>query len=954
MGALTFQFDGQACHAAPGDSIAAALAVAGHSTLGWRRNGTPRGVFCGMGVCHDCLVTVDGQRGARACMTTVRPGMMVEREDEIQLSTTTAPPSAVLPEAAEAEIVIIGSGPAGLSAALHAATAGASVLVVDEREAPGGQYFKPRSQGYRGAHPPDRQHRRGDALRARAMAAGARFVFGQTLWFARRAGDGFELRSLGASSGLTLRARAVILAAGAYERPAMVPGWTLPGVMTIGAAQTFARRYGVAPGTRVLIAGHGPLGLQLAGELAALGGDVVSLAERARPRPGLAMLSALATAPRTVAEGAAYRVAALRAKIPVLAGWELSEVTGNSQAEGAVLREIATGRTRRVDADIVAAGDGFAPQLELARLLGVPVAAGDPAVGQIRPVRDPDGRTPVDGVWIAGDAGGLGGAEIALSQGDLSAAGALEYLGRTNPLDRAATRARLGRAQRFQRALWSMYRAPDRPAPDGATMLCRCESVTAERARAAIASGATDPALLKRQTRVGMGRCQGRYCLPQVLRLLHQAGHPVSPEALFAPQIPARPVPLGALALEKPEWAGHRESTPAVRPARPLEAPLAVASVDLVVIGGGVTGISAALYAARAGASVVCLDRGRVNGEASGGNAGSLHLQLLSWDFGGKAVGDGSLQLRTLPLQQESIALWKELETELSADFEMAVTGGLMVAENPEQIAFLEAKAQAEARVGVRTDVIDAARVREIVPAISDAIVAAAWCPGEGKINPLAATPPLAQAARAAGAVIEEFAAVSAIQRDGAGYVVTTRRGQVRAPRILIAAGGWSTQVAAMLGTQLPIRGAPLQMVVTAPGPQLVPCLLAHADRHLTMKQTASGSVLIGGAWPAITGPSGQTEILPESLEGNLWVAARTVPQIGSFQVIRSWAAMNIDIDGAPLIGPVPGLEGVTIAATANGYTLGPLMGREAAAAALSGRVRQDIKAFSLARFNES
>ncbi len=91
--------------------------------------------------------------------------------------------------------------------------------------------------------------------------------------------------------------------------------------------------------------------------------------------------------------------------------------------------------------------------------------------------------------------------------------------------------------------------------------------------------------------------------------------------------------------------------------------------------------------------------------------------------------------------------------------------------------------------------------------------------------------------------------------------------------------------------------------------------------------------------------------MLPESLEGNVWVAGHTVPQVASLQVIRSWAAMNIDIDGAPLIGPVPGLDGVTVAATANGFTLGPLMGREAAAAALSGRLRQDLNAFSMNRF---
>jgi glycine/D-amino acid oxidase-like deaminating enzyme len=526
----------------------------------------------------------------------------------------------------------------------------------------------------------------------------------------------------------------------------------------------------------------------------------------------------------------------------------------------------------------------------------------------------------------------------------------LRHLGRAAPATGRAG-ARLARARRFQTALWRAYDAPPRALPDGATILCRCEEVSAATARAAIAEGADDPATLKRRTRIGMGRCQGRYCLPPVLRLLAAAGHPAAPEALLAPQIPARPVPLGALAIEKPEWSGHRQSAPSIRPGQPSTVPLAVASADLVIVGGGVTGISAALHAAREGASVLCLDRGRINGEASGGNAGSLHLQLLSWDFGGKAVGDGSLQLRTLPLQQDSIALWRELERETGADFGISVTGGLMVAERPDHLAFLEAKVAAEARVGIRTEVIDGDAVRRIAPAISDRIVAAAWCPGEGRINPLAATPPLARAARDAGAVIEEDAPVTGLARDGAGYVVETSRGRVSTPRILIASGGWSAHVAAMLGVRLPIEGAPLQMVVTAPGPPLVPCLLAHADRHLTMKQSAAGSVLIGGAWPAETDPSGRARVLPESLEGNLWVAARTVPQVAGLHVIRSWAAMNVDIDGAPLIGPVPGLPGVTVAATANGYTLGPLMGREAAASALSGRLRQDLAAFSMRRF---
>ena len=883
-------------------------------------------------------------------MTTVAENMSVRREHECHFAEKTTPPHPVVLQEVDAEIAVIGAGPAGLSAAVLAATAGADVVVLDERGEPGGQYFKPRSEGYRGRSGLDRQHRRGVGLRARAVTCGTRIFSSQSVWFARSDGNGFELRSLGETGGVRLRTRAVILAVGAYERPAMVPGWTLPGVMTIGAAQTLARRYGVVPGDRVLIAGHGPLGLQLASELGTLNTSAVAVAERGRPRFGPAALSAAILGPRLVADGAGYRLAVARAKVPVLNGWELSAILGKDLVEGAELRQISTGRTHRFEVDSVVAGDGFAPQLELARLLDVPITT-DPKTGQINPERIAEGRTPVPGVWIAGDGGGLGGAEIALCQGDLSAVEALEFIGKSDKIDLTDTRKRLGRAQKFQAALWSLFSAPERSLPADETILCRCEGVIAATARAAIAGGADDPVVLKRATRIGMGRCQGRYCLPQVLRLLNDVGYETSPEALFAPQIPARAVPLGALGLEKSEWGGHRESAPAVRPGSPPKRPLAANSADLVVIGGGITGISAALWAARAGASVVCLDRGRINGEASGGNAGSLHLQLLSWDFGGKAVGDGSLQLRTLPLQKESIALWRDLERELGVDFEMEVTGGLVVAENPDQLAFLEAKARAEAQVGIQTEVIDAARVREIAPEISPAVIAAAWCLGEGKINPLVATPQLAQAAHAAGAQIEEFAPVNGVARDGTGYVVNTPRGQVTAPRILIAAGGWSRQIAVMLGGDLPIRGAPLQMVVTAPGPALIPCLLAHADRHLTMKQTASGTVIIGGAWPAVTGPMGRPEILPESLEGNLWAAAHTVPSVASLHVIRSWAAMNIDIDGAPLIGPVPGYDGLFVATTANGYTLGPLMGRETAVAALSGKLRQDLRAFSMSRF---
>ena len=976
---LRFGFDGRKVVARPGDTVAAALAAAGVVAFRRTRSGAPRGLFCGMGGCADCLVTVDGVRSRRACATLVVEGQDVRTQREDDAGALLRPACGAGLETLERDVLVIGAGPAGAEAAIAAATClgeGARVTMLDERGESGGQYYKARAAGHRAGGRLDRQHREGDTLRTRLAEARVDVRHGETVWYARERdvdGDGFEVASWNRSGTLRVRARAVIVAAGAFERPAVVPGWTLPGVMTIGAGQTLARRYGVSPGQRVLIASHGPLGLQLAAELCTLGVRVVAVAERGRPSraalSGDGARAALAS-PDLVALAAAYRARLRRDGVPVLEGYELvaceagpvdagvdvgreaDDPGGSARVRSAVLRRVGGGDVRRIEVDAVCAGDGFVAQAELARLLGAEVSL-DPTSGAAVPRRDAHGATTVAGCWVAGDAGGLEGARSARAQGRIAGrAAACFAAGRDAPSPSPAERRALARARRFQRALWSLYRAPARELPPSEVVLCRCEEVTRAEAEAALDGGAEDLGSLKRATRLGMGRCQGRYCIGQAVRLLAARGRELPATSLFSPQPPARPVPVSSLAREKPEWAGHRESRPAARPSTPVRAPLALREADLVVVGGGVTGLCAALRAASRGARTLCIERGALHAEASGGNAGSLHLQLLSWDFGRRAVGDGSMQLATLALQAESIALWRELEEALGADFGMRVTGGLMVAEDLAQVGFLEAKVRAEASVGIASEVVDAARLRELVPALSERMVAGAWCPGEGKIDPLAVAGPVERAARGAGVAFEPRTPVTGIERVGARYRVSTPRGDVDAARVVIAAGGWSSALGRMLGSDLPVRGAPLQMIVTERAPPLVPCLLAHADRHLTMKQSDAGTIIIGGAWTAETAPSGQARTRPDSLEGNLWVAARTVPGVAGLDVLRSWAAMNIDVDGAPLLGPLPGHPRVVVAATANGYTLGPLMGRVAADAALDGRVPGAFARFGLERFD--
>ena len=150
------------------------------------------------------------------------------------------------------DIIIVGAGPAGLNAAIEAANYGANIVVIDEREESGGQYYKPRTRGFRGKTKEDQQHLEGLKLRARAHESKVKFFTGQTVWYARKENGIFELRCSSKKQQVQLFSSALILCTGAFEIPTVVPGWTLPGVTTIGAAQTMVRRYGVVPKGRGL------------------------------------------------------------------------------------------------------------------------------------------------------------------------------------------------------------------------------------------------------------------------------------------------------------------------------------------------------------------------------------------------------------------------------------------------------------------------------------------------------------------------------------------------------------------------------------------------------------------------------------------------------------------------------------------------------------------------------
>jgi NADPH-dependent 2,4-dienoyl-CoA reductase/sulfur reductase-like enzyme len=440
------------------------------------------------------------------------------------------------------DLVVVGGGPAGLAAAATAARAGLATVLFDENPTIGGQI-------YRGitANPVKNRAILGDdywagsALAGEAKASGALIVNGATVWsLDRTLTVGVSI----AGQARLLTAGRVIIATGSLERPFPIPGWTLPGVMTAGGAQTMLKAQGLVPTGRTVMAGNGPLLWLLAAQILRAGGKIEAIVDTSSRRNWLraAMFLPDFLLSPYFKKGLAL-LREVKAKTLVIPATRIAAI-GTDR-----LREVDVDG-RRLPADLLLLHQGVAPNVNLAVAAGVAHRWNERQLC-FAPVLDRNFMSSVPGIAVAGDGAGIAGGTAAAERGRIAAIAAVRALRPDAKVaDPQTARQRLQREEMGRAFLDELYRpVVALRRPEGETIACRCEEVTAAQIRETARLGCEGPNQMKAFLRCGMGPCQGRLCGLTVTELIaEERGTTPDEVGYYRLRPPVKPITLGELA----------------------------------------------------------------------------------------------------------------------------------------------------------------------------------------------------------------------------------------------------------------------------------------------------------------------------------------------------------------------------------------------------------------------
>jgi sarcosine oxidase subunit beta len=372
-----------------------------------------------------------------------------------------------------------------------------------------------------------------------------------------------------------------------------------------------------------------------------------------------------------------------------------------------------------------------------------------------------------------------------------------------------------------------------------------------------------------------------------------------------------------------------------------------------IIVGGGISGTAASYYLADAGYKSALIEQFDLNTQASGRNAGSLHGQIQFEAFHQLGMSWARSYLPALKFLADSLEIWSDLSSQLDVDLEVVRNGGLMVAEAAEEMALLAKKVELEQSIGIESQLLSSKELLEKAPYISPKMLGAAYSPIEGKTNPLLAAPAFAAAAKRKGAEIFTGIQVISIDSQVDKYVLHTTNGEFTCKNLLLTSNAGLCQLGKNFGLELPISDEPVQVSVSEIIAPLVKHLIYFAGEKLTFKQAKSGSLLIGGGWPARFNSHGVPVFNPDSLRSNMRVALKVVPSIATVRIIRTWIGVgNGTPDQRPILGEIPGFKNAFIGIFPYmGLTAGPLLGKTLANMVLKKETGRDLTSFAVGRF---
>ena len=365
-------------------------------------------------------------------------------------------------------------------------------------------------------------------------------------------------------------------------------------------------------------------------------------------------------------------------------------------------------------------------------------------------------------------------------------------------------------------------------------------------------------------------------------------------------------------------------------------------SADIIIIGAGLQGLSAALHLARKGKSVIVLEKETVGRHASGVNAGGVRRLNRAHP--------------EIPLSLASQELWHRIDLLVDHDCEFRPDGQIRLAENDEDMQKLEERHRLVASLGyTHEELVDKQTLRRLVPAASNHCIGALYCQGDGFAEPYLTTLAFLGKARSLGVQIYENTTVTAIERSQSLWRARSGLRSLEAPILVNCAGAWGTQIASWIGDNAPLVPTPLTMMVTARVQSFLRPVVGLAGRKLSFKQMPNGTVIIGGGHISnLNMESDKTVIDFKQLKISAQTARDIFPLMKNVPIVRTWAGIEGFLpDEIPVIGPSRNASQAfhAFGFCGHGFQLSPIIGQILSELIVQGRSSLPIEAFRIERF---